>query len=257
MKKHIPNIITLLNLVSGACACILAIWGQYYPALLFILASACFDFLDGFSARLLHAYSDIGKELDSLADDISFGLAPSLLFFNWYYQCNHSCSALAYVPLLMAALSAYRLAKFNLDSRQATDFIGLPTPANAMIVGGFAGYGHICRLHGIDTLTLRLLDSGWFIPVVSVILALLLISEIPMFSIKKKKISFKEHPTETVFFFTVLVIMVIMLAFKPERLGFFTGVMPVTLALSFVAYILINIVSFPATKRIEENPQQK
>lgn len=251
MKKHIPNIITLLNLFSGACACILAIWGEYFPALLFILASACFDFLDGFSARLLHAYSDIGKELDSLADDISFGLAPALMFFNWYFQSNHSCSALAYIPLLIAALSAYRLAKFNLDSRQTTDFIGLPTPANAMIVAGLAGYGHICSIHGINSLTLRLLDSGWFIPAISIILSLLLICEIPMFSLKKKKISFKAYPSETMFFITIVVIAVIMTIFKPEGPGFFTGVMPITLALSFVAYILLNLAAFPTSKSKE------
>lgn len=190
IKQHIPNTITLLNLVSGACAVVLSLWGHFLSAFLFMLASAVFDFFDGFAARLLHSYSDIGKELDSLADVISFGLVPSIMFFSWYYADNHTVSALAFVPLMIAAFSALRLAKFNLDERQTTDFIGLATPLCALLVGSMVAYGHICRTFGASSAILFLLSSGWFIPVISIVLSLLLVSEIPMFSLKHKHFGF-------------------------------------------------------------------
>ena len=137
IKKHIPNSITCLNLISGCIATYWALYGAWDTALMFIIIGAVFDFFDGMSARLLGVSSPIGKELDSLADDITFGLAPSAIIFDflktgvqhlpWHY--------LAYAAFIMAAFSALRLAKFNLDERQAMGFIGLPTPANALFWG--------------------------------------------------------------------------------------------------------------------------
>lgn len=261
MKKHIPNIITLLNLVSGACACMMALWGQYQGAFLFILAAACFDFLDGFFARLLHAYSDIGKELDSLCDLVSFGLAPSLMFVNWYLNAGHTVTALAYVALIIAAFSALRLAKFNLDSRQSVNFIGLPTPSAAMMISGFTAYAHMCKIMPVVSKATWLMNTTWFIPTVSIVTALLLVSEIPMFSLKKKKISFRTAPTEALFFVTAAVILVICIIFRRKGLGFFNGILPLAMSISFVAYILMNIVALPATKRncnerLEKDPQE-
>ena len=135
IKKHIPNTITCCNLISGCIATYWAFCGNYEMALLFIIIGAVFDFFDGMSARLLGVSSPIGKELDSLADDITFGFAPSAIIFS--YLCTFHIHLL-FVPFLafvMAAFSALRLAKFNLDERQALGFIGLPTPANALFWG--------------------------------------------------------------------------------------------------------------------------
>ena len=132
MKKHIPNTITCCNLISGCIATYWAFQGEYQLALLFIIIGAVFDFFDGMSARLLHVSSPIGKELDSLADDITFGFAPSAIVFEYL---KSETELLPFVVFVMAAFSALRLAKFNLDERQALGFIGLPTPANALLWG--------------------------------------------------------------------------------------------------------------------------
>ena len=130
---NIPNTITCLNLISGCIATYWAFQGDYRMALLFIVIGAVFDFFDGMVARLLHVSSPIGKELDSLADDITFGFAPSAIIFSYLSHLTSYISPLIpYLAFIMAAFSALRLAKFNLDERQALGFIGLPTPANPL-----------------------------------------------------------------------------------------------------------------------------
>ena len=122
--------------MSGCVATIMAVYGLYQSALLFIVVGAVFDFFDGFAARLLHVSSPIGKELDSLADVVTFGVAPTVMLCMWVSNSvPNDISLLGLLPLLMAAFSALRLAKFNLDERQAMGFIGLPTPANALFWG--------------------------------------------------------------------------------------------------------------------------
>ena len=135
MKKHIPNTITCLNLISGCIATYWAFQGDYELALLFIVIGAVFDFFDGMVARLLHVSSPIGKELDSLADDITFGFAPSAIVFDFLCKFHTHLFFIPFLAFIMAAFSALRLAKFNLDERQALGFIGLPTPANALFWG--------------------------------------------------------------------------------------------------------------------------
>ena len=142
MKKHIPNMITCCNLISGCIATYWAFQSAFELALLFIIIGAVFDFFDGMTARLLHVSSPIGKELDSLADDITFGFAPSAIIFRLLQDmCTNMFEpsiigdVLPYAAFVMAAFSALRLAKFNLDERQAMGFIGLPTPANALFWG--------------------------------------------------------------------------------------------------------------------------
>lgn len=132
--KHIPNIFTSLNLIAG-CIGLLAVYnGNLYQGALFILIGAIFDFLDGFLARLLNARSAIGKQLDSLADLITFGLLPAFLIYYLIHQ--HQVSVISYVSLLIVVASAFRLAKFNIDESQEVYFIGLPTPASAFLVAG-------------------------------------------------------------------------------------------------------------------------
>jgi len=189
----IPNLITLLNLTSGCLAILSAVEGNLGFAGILILVAGLFDFLDGFSARLLKAYSDIGKQLDSLADVISFGVAPGMIAFMLMKKglpgLNmplHLIDAtfwqwiLLLSPLLIPAFSALRLAKFNIDTRQTVNFIGMPTPANAILWASFA------LITGFTTkpeIPLLLFTPGNLLPVV-IITSLLLVSEIPMFSLK-------------------------------------------------------------------------
>ena len=187
--KNIPNSITCLNLLSGCFACIFAFQGEYDWVALCIGLSALFDFLDGMAARLLHAYSPLGKELDSLADLISFGLAPGLMVMHLmaYNSTFHGMAEYqswwALSALLIPVFSALRLAKFNIDTRQTTSFIGLPVPANALFWIG------ICQA----VLRMESPVCGYAIVALVIIFSLLLVSEIPMFSLKFKNLKWKEN----------------------------------------------------------------
>ena len=140
IKKYIPNAVTSLNLIAGSMAVIMAYEGNYQATVLLVLLAATFDFLDGFLARLLNSYSSIGKELDSLADMVSFGLVPAITAFSLLRDSPWEWTR--YFGLLIAVFSALRLAKFNVDERQTSSFIGLATPANAIFWTGLAyAYG--------------------------------------------------------------------------------------------------------------------
>ena len=180
--KHIPNSITSMNLVFGALGVIFTFKGEFDLAFYMMLAAGVCDFCDGLSARLLNAYSPLGKELDSLADMVSFGLLPSLMMHRLLVSINGE-NIFAYIPLVIAVFSALRLAKFNIDERQSDNFIGLPTPACALLCGSFAYYVSNDPESALYTLA----SSRYFIPVCSLALAGLLICEIPMFSMKFKK----------------------------------------------------------------------
>jgi CDP-diacylglycerol--serine O-phosphatidyltransferase len=199
MKKHIPNTITCLNLISGCIATFWAFWGDYQLALLFIVIGAVFDFFDGMTARLLHVSSPIGKELDSLADDITFGFAPSAIVFSLLNGIPGPAwmePIAPYVPFfafIMAAFSALRLAKFNLDERQAMGFIGLPTPANALFWGALiVGSGEWLQHHVVLIL--------WLV----VMSCYLLVSEIPMFALKFKTWGWKGNEVKYIFIITCI-----------------------------------------------------
>ncbi len=141
MKRHIPNFITSLNLFSGCIGIILALQYRIDYAAYFIAVSALFDFLDGMAARVLHVKSEIGKELDSLADVVSFGVLPGIIVYQLMAaspntpEAGSVISIFSLLALIIPVLSAVRLAKFNLDTRQTTSFIGLPVPANALFLG--------------------------------------------------------------------------------------------------------------------------
>ena len=194
---NIPNIITCLNLISGCIATYWAFLGDYRMALLFIVIGAVFDFFDGMVARLLHVSSPIGKELDSLADDITFGFAPSAIIFSFLSPLTIHLSPLTpYLAFIMAAFSALRLAKFNLDERQALGFIGLPTPANALFWGALIG-----GLHGNE---IYFEGMEWCIIVGILISSYLLISEIPMFALKFKTWGWKGNEIKYIFLLTCI-----------------------------------------------------
>lgn len=238
-----------MNLLCGILASINALEGNFQASFLLILAAACFDFLDGFAARALGAYSDLGKELDSLCDNVSFGLAPSLMMFVWMKGCpGTEYRILAYVTLLPALFSALRLAKFNTDSRQSVDFIGLPVPGMAMVAApamAFVQYSAQCNC-GCSLFLCNLVSTRWFLPAMAVALSYLMISEIPMFSLKHKKFSFKEFPKGMVFlccFVAVFVFYTLRGVLSPLGADFLHGAFPLTISTAFLIYILINLVT--------------
>ena len=179
ITKHIPNTITSMNLLSGVMGVICTLNGQMESAFALMLLAAVFDFCVGLAARLLHAYSPIGKELDSLADVVSFGVLPSLMLVKSMQMHGVTCWV-SYLPLFLAAMSALRLAKFNVDERQTTDFLGVATPTSAMICGALCCYVH----YTTDSFLVPWMGSVWFVPCLAVVLGLLLVSEIPMFGMK-------------------------------------------------------------------------
>lgn len=182
IARHIPNTITSMNLLCGVLGVICTFKGCFDTAFCLMIAAAVCDFCDGLSARLLKAYSDMGKELDSLADMVSFGVLPSMMMYR-LMVVTQAESWICYVPLLIAVFSGLRLAKFNIDERQSENFIGLATPACAMICGSFAYYVS----NDPSSILAGWAGSRYFIPMASAVLSVLLVSEIPMFSMKIKK----------------------------------------------------------------------
>lgn len=192
IKKHIPNTITCCNLFSGCIACVMAFRCNFELAMAFIVLGAVFDFFDGMVARLLGVSSPMGVQIDSLADDITFGIAPATIVFSFMQNkllypayLSDVVWLLPYAAFFIAVFSAYRLAKFNIDTRQTNTFIGLPTPANALfwsslITGGGAW------ING--------LNAGWVLLLGLIALfSFFLISEIPMFSLKFKNLSWRSN----------------------------------------------------------------
>ncbi|MBO4483277.1 MAG: CDP-diacylglycerol--serine O-phosphatidyltransferase [Prevotella sp.] len=189
MKKHIPNTITCCNLISGCVATVFALFGIPEMTLLFIILGAVFDFFDGMTARVLGVSSPIGKELDSLADDVTFGVAPASILFWFLGIIDYPAflegwrNVIPFLAYIIAAFSALRLAKFNLDTRQTTSFIGLPTPANALFWGSLIvglGTQMMFWAYSLPLLLIGIVISSW-----------LLIAEIPMFALKFKHWGFK------------------------------------------------------------------
>jgi CDP-diacylglycerol--serine O-phosphatidyltransferase len=195
MKKYIPNTLTCFNLFSGCIAGVMAFEGNYLWVVIWVIIAALFDYSDGFAARALKSYSPMGKELDSLSDDISFGLAPSIAVFRFLAEHVERISQnpliveyLPYIAFLLAVFSALRLAKFNIDERQTESFIGLNTPANALFWVSFC-YG---LTHYVPVITPTLIYT--FIAAI-IVFSLLMVSEIPMFSMKVKSLKLKGNET--------------------------------------------------------------
>ncbi len=200
MKKHIPNAITCLNLLSGCIGLVYAFDNQLITAGYFILISALFDFFDGMLARLLKAYSEIGKELDSLADMVSFGVLPSVMVYQLFRMAAPEQAYLPFFAFLIAIFSALRLAKFNIDTRQTENFIGLPTPANALFI---LSLPHIVAS---ETLAEYILNPV-ILAIITLVMSLLLVAELPLFSLKFKNLKFSAN----LFRFILLGLSVILL----------------------------------------------
>ena len=221
LSSYIPNIITCCNLTAGSLAVIMALRGTFEQAAIFILIAAVCDFLDGLSARLLHAYSDMGKELDSLSDLISFGLAPGLMVYallNDYLLLPYgNLEYLAYIALLIPVAGGIRLAKFNVDNRQTTSFIGLPIPANALFWIGVC-FADTRDWHPVIILALIVLFSY------------LMVSNLPMFSLKASNLSWSNNKLRYILVITSLGLVI--------WLGL-TG-----LAGAIIAYLLLSLIAW-------------
>ncbi len=206
--KHIPNTITCLNLFSGCVSVVMAFAGDLLSAIIWIILAAVFDFLDGFAARFLKAYSPMGKELDSLSDIVSFGVAPGMTLFVLFSKASMDLNlsgVLAYLPFLafvIPVFSGLRLAKFNIDERQTTSFIGLPVPAHALFWGAMA--------YSIQVL---LPAYASYVLYGGIILAFatsyLLVSEIPMFSMKVKSIAWKGNEYRYILILSTILFIVL------------------------------------------------
>jgi CDP-diacylglycerol--serine O-phosphatidyltransferase len=186
LKAQLPNFITLLNLLSGVLGIIWVLDGQPLYGAYFVILAATFDFFDGFVARLLKVQSDMGKELDSLADVVSFGVLPGILLYS-LTKTQTDSQFIPYLTLIVPLLSAYRLAKFNLDTRQSDRFIGLPTPANALLLTTVPHLAaHWPELAPWLSSPIALVVLAWMT-------SLLLVAELPLIALKFKNSSFADN----------------------------------------------------------------
>ena len=241
ITRNIPNTLTCGNLVSGCVATVCALSGDAKLALIWIIIGAVFDFFDGMSARLLGVSSPIGKELDSLADDVTFGVAPASMVFCQLMVMEYPMkfamveNYVPYFAFVMAAFSALRLAKFNLDTRQTTSFIGLPTPANALFWGSLL-------VSQVD-----FIESSWnMIPVLLVMVCVsswLMVSEIPMFALKFKQWGWKGNELRYSFVIFSVVMMV--------WLGFLESFWVI-----IAAYLVASVVNNFLTRKSADKPHE-
>jgi CDP-diacylglycerol---serine O-phosphatidyltransferase len=202
MKKHIPNFITCLNLFTGCVAIYIAFQGNLVFAAYLVGLAAVFDFLDGMVARLLHAYSEIGKQLDSLADMVSFGVLPGIIMFQLMRKSamadpNTSllqAEVFPFLAFIIIIFSALRLAKFNIDTRQTTLFIGLPTPANTLFIASLP------LILATDQFNLSQYFMNQYVLLgLTLFLSYLLVAEIPLFALKFKNLAWKDNATRFIF----------------------------------------------------------
>ena len=207
ITRHIPNMVTCCNLLSGCIASVMAFQANYEAAILFIILGAIFDFFDGMLARLLNVSGPLGKELDSLADDITFGFAPSAIVFSLFKEVQYPefmsgiTDYFPYTAFIIAAFSALRLGKFNIDPRQSSSFIGLPTPANALFWGSLVVGGH----------SFLVSDSfnAAYLFILVILMSYLLVAELPMFSLKFKNLSWRDNKISYIFLLVCIPLLAI------------------------------------------------
>jgi CDP-diacylglycerol--serine O-phosphatidyltransferase len=235
--RAIPNTITVFNLLAGCVAVVFALRGWTDFAVYCIFAAAVFDFFDGLSARLLNAYSELGKQLDSLADMVSFGVAPAMLLHNKLnfllsdkitggFDSGLGWELLTFFPFIIAVFSALRLAKFNIDSRQSNGFIGLPTPACALLIASLVSLS-------VNSHWLVVGMEQWYsIVILSAMLSALLVCNLPMFALKFKNLRWRDNKIQFVFLWLCAVIVACSVIFHQ-------GIM-FAVAIIFSAYIFLS-----------------
>lgn len=246
IKKHIPNLITALNMLSGTIAAIFALQGNLIMAALFVGLGIFFDFFDGLAARVLNVKSEVGLQLDSLADMITSGLVPGIVMYQLFLRAlpgmnNNTTDTwsaeaasswlewnipfMAMIGLLIVVASGYRLAKFNVDERQTDSFIGLPTPANAMLILSLP----LILVYQPHPIAVSLILNEWFLAGLTVVSCYMLNAEIPLFALKFSDWSLKKNKLRYSFIAYCLV-MIILFQFIA---------IPVLIA----SYVLLSIVS--------------
>lgn len=230
LRKHIPNTVTSMNLLCGVMGVYFTFEGRFDVAFLLMLAAAVFDFCDGLAARALGAYSDVGRELDSLCDVVSFGVLPALMLTCMMKSLG--CSGLwVYVPMALAVFSALRLAKFNVDERQHDSFIGLATPPSAMICGSLCSF---VAAHPGSAIA-GWCATCWVLPLLASALSALLVSEVPMFAFKFGKGRTADRRTRILraVFLAAVVLIAAIVAFA--GLGW-----QLIVLLALAAYVILN-----------------
>ncbi|MFT5963690.1 MAG: CDP-diacylglycerol--serine O-phosphatidyltransferase [Flavobacterium sp.] len=228
IKKNIPNSITLLNLLCGCIAMVFVTNSDFEMAFYFVCLGIFLDFFDGFFARLLKVSGPLGLQLDSLADMVTSGLVPGYVMFFMLSNSQHEISAspmLPYLGFIITMGSCYRLAVFNIDTRQTNSFIGLPTPANALFILSLP----LVLKYSDSLITLEVLTSQWALLVITLFSAYILNAEIPLFSLKVKKFSFKHNALQIGFLFSSFLLL---LVFQ------YAGI-----PLIIISYVLLSIVS--------------
>ena len=220
IRSHIPNFITLLNLLSGVLSIYLGSVGELQLAAMMIFVAAIFDFFDGFAARLLNAKSAIGVQLDSLADMVSFGVAPAfVLFYTIEYSIEitgiSTWEYLPFISFIIPLFSALRLAKFNVDEDQQTSFLGMPTPAVAILIASFPIITMVC-LADNKGVYYDIVTNPYFLVAIAVISSFLMVSKIPMFALKFTSVNWAENQTRYIFIIlSVFLIILLKLAAIP------------------------------------------
>lgn len=219
MKNHIPNLLTLLNLFCGTIAVIFVINDDFYTASLLVLAGIFFDFLDGFVARLLSVQGELGKQLDSLADVVTSGVVPGIIMLKLlqnavnynavgYFGAEETSTVntlLPYIGVLLTLGAAYRLAKFNIDTRQGDNFIGLPTPAMSLFVISLPLIAEFAN----SSLIASFINNKYLLIGVTLSLTYLMNAELPLFSLKFKDYSFKNNTVKYVFLLASILLSVV------------------------------------------------
>lgn len=252
MKKHIPNIITCCNLICGCIATGAACHHYFHTALLFILLGAVFDFFDGMTARMLGVSGRMGVELDSLADVVTFGVAPSMMLFTLYSVVRYPemmysptwFTLMPFTGFLLAAFSALRLAKFNIDERQHTTFIGLPTPANAIFWAAL--------LAGCEDYLTSPMFNAPFLFAFEILSCWLLVCEIPMFSLKFKSLAWNENRVKYIFLAICLIIIAYALADALSEGGNMKLNIARALAACIGAYLVMGITTGLTARRQQQ-----
>jgi CDP-diacylglycerol--serine O-phosphatidyltransferase len=226
IKKHIPNLLTSGNLFCGCIAIVEAFNGNLHISAYLVGLAAIFDFLDGFAARLLKVQSPMGKELDSLADMVSFGLLPGIIVYHLLLNLGDVLpnQYFAYVAFLIPIFSALRLANFNIDTRQSDSFIGVPTPAVTLLIASFP---LICL--EASSQACLLINNIYFLTGITVLMSYLLVAELPLFALKFKDFTFQNNKIRYIFI-GVSVLLLVILHY-------------VALPIIIFLYILISIIS--------------
>ncbi|WP_299157626.1 CDP-alcohol phosphatidyltransferase family protein [uncultured Tenacibaculum sp.] len=220
MKRHIPNLLTLGNLLCGTIATIFAIKGDFVGAAILVATGIVFDFFDGFVARMLNVQGELGKQLDSLADMVTSGVVPGIIMLQLFISAldvdaasyfgidsyGATGSNLPYLGLLLTLGAGYRLANFNIDTRQSDSFIGIPTPAMTLFVVSLPLIVEFSE----QSFFIDIINNQYFLIVITVLLTYLMNAEIPLFALKFKTFGFKENRLKYIFLLVSILLLIVL-----------------------------------------------